>query len=460
MSFWDSLMKAFKQGGNNSYGSGGGSAGSLLRPKGYKRARSTGEGKPSNNRANRNRANRAASARYQGQANLQKKRAAAERNKPIPFTGRAVEPSDGGMGGGGYGDGSSALDDVMNQIANMSTPDVTIPQIDVASTLARMFDPQFKEIAKQEARTKKEGSANAKEIKAAYKALEESISKDDAKEIDKSYKQATKENNAAGKQAEESMSDAMKLQAEERRKDAQNLGIETALAQDSSAQNELAKGLKDAAESTKSQNSRLQELKKADEVLNRDAAQTAAFQGNESVSALKAQVADILAGLGERRSNTQSAKGEARLNLETQNQNAVTAAQAEQTKNYEAMLDAQAEMIKDAQGLDFDYAKLMSDREAENAKNNMRQYEIDTKAATQQEKNAAKNQTVLDQLAALRPGGLGTKSLQGVMSNMDSFYASGKGTWPDALQQYIKKYPKSARSIDAAKEYARIVGKR
>ena len=129
MSFWDSLINAFKQGGNNSYQAGGGSAGSMLRPKGYKKARSTSQGKPTNLKSGRDRANRAASRRYQGQANLHKKRVAAERNKSIPFTGRAVSSGGGGGDVGGYDDGSAALQDALNQIGSMRTPDVEIPQI-------------------------------------------------------------------------------------------------------------------------------------------------------------------------------------------------------------------------------------------------------------------------------------------------------------------------------------------
>lgn len=460
MSFWDSLMNAFKQGGNNSYGAGGGSAGSLLKPKGYKKARSTSQGKPSNNKANRDRSNRAASRRYQGQANLHKKRVAAERKKSIPFTGRAVSSGGGGGDVGGYDDGSAAMQEVLDQIGSMRTPDVEIPQIDVAKTLAGLFNPQFKAIDQEVGRTKKEGSRNSKEIKAAYKALEKSIDTEDAAEIKKSYKQATKENNSAGKSAEKSMTSAMKAQAAERRKDAESLGIETALAQDSGAQTELAKGISDAAKSTQSQNARLSELKKADEVLNRDAAQSAAFQGNESVSALKAQVAEVLAGLGTRRLDTKAARANKKLELQTQNQNAVNAGKDAQAKEAQAMMQAQVDLMKNAQDMGLENAKLQSRADIEEAKLANKRYEVDARYANGGSGNSKDKGSVLDQLVALRPGGLGAKSIQGVISNMDSFYASGKGTWSDAYKQYAKTYSKSERSKSAAREYLRLMGKR
>lgn len=382
--------------------------------------------------------------------------------KPIAFKGRAVGGSGGG-GGGDYGGGGEVEDymgDVMNQIAQMTTPNVSAQQIDVAKTLAGMYDPQFKAIANEVGRTKKEGKQNSAEIKAAYKALEESISVDDAKEINKSYKQATKENNNTGKAVSDSMAKAMSAQAAERRKDAQSLGIESALGQDSGAQEELAKGIADANKSTQAQNQRLSELKKSDQLLNRDSAQTAAFQGNESVSTLKSQVAEVLAGLSGRKLDTKAAKANTKLQLDTQNQQAVQAAQGQQSKDYETMMKAQTDLMKDAQDMQFDQAQMLNDNDQFNAKMANDRYKVDAKYANQQEKGPGKDSSVLEQLVAMSPGGLGAKSLQGVMSNMDSFYANGKGTWNDAYKQYAKTYKNSARSKDAAREYLRIIGKR
>lgn len=410
--------------------------------------------------------NKAWGDRYQKQADsLGAKRGP----KNWPGTkGKNDQPEDKGpmTGGGDYGGGDSSFEaqdymgDVMNQIAQMTTPSVTAQQIDIGKTLAGMYNPQFKAIANEVARTKDEGKENSAEIKAAYKALEQSISKDDAKAIDKSYKKATKDNSKEGAAVSDSMAKAMSAQAAERRKDAQNLGIESALGQDSGAQEELAKGIADAAKSTQSQNQRLSELKKADQQLNRDAASTAEFQGNESVSALKSQVAEVLAGLGTRRLDTKAAKANTRLQLETQNQQALQAAQGQQSEDFKEMLAAQTNLVKDAQNMQFDQAEMLNDNELQNQKLANDRYKTDAKYANEAEKGPGKDASVLEKLVAMSPGGLGAKSLQGVMSNMDSFYANGKGTWNDAYKQYAKTYKNSARSKDAAREYLRIIGKR
>lgn len=454
MSFWDSLLKAF---GSNAIGPTGG----YLVPQRYKKAAKRNGG---------SRSLKAQSARYTGQAKLYRKQQANKQLTPNRKKARKANFTGGPAGSlssmgedGGYGGGDMSA--AMDQIAQMTAPSVEVPQIDVEATLRRLFDPQFKAISDEESRTKSTGKKNTAEIQAAYKALERSISEDDAKEIKASYKEAAGANERTGQAVSNSINNAMKTQAEERRKDAQNLGIETALAQNSGAQQELAEGVADTGKATKAQNERLSELKAADEVLNRDAAQSARFSGNEAEATLKAQITDVLAGLATRRLDTKTAQANKRLDLETQNQNAVNAAKEMQAREQQAMLNSQVGMMKNAQDLQLQDAKMRNEADIERAKLANQRYIQDSKADTSRYKvdagaDGKGGGTILQQMISLRPGGLGAKSLQGVMANMDSFYGSGKGTWNDAFRQYQKRYKNSQRSLDAAKEYMRLMNKR
>lgn len=415
-------------------------------------------------KAKREAGTRAQGARYTAQAKAAGKKIHPSTGVYVPGVGYTK----GGAGGGGGVGGGDIFEDMLAQMglgANYQSPEFDVQQIDVAATLAAMFDPQFSAIKKAEGNAKSQHKKSDASVKAAFDALAKELKTEGTKSISQTYDKAEKDNTSTAKSVNKDLRNTISKQSREDMEMAAALGIASALDGESSGRGELNKAIADVSTSTKDANERLNELETIDKQANRDSITVAQLSGEGHRAELDKQVASILAGLGDRRVDTTTAKANKRADLEAQNQSAVNQANAMEAQAYQEWSKGQNDLAMSAAQMQLDRAKMQNDLDIAGLRSDTSIYGYDSRADTAMNSalsraaggsgsNSNKG-TPLQQLLAQKPEGLSTGNLMGIVNNLTDLNTTGD--WGKALAQYHTKYPKSQRSRRAAEEYVRLL---
>ena len=411
---------------------------------------------------------RAQGARYAAQA-----KAAGKKIHPSTGVYRRGSGYDNAVGGGGGGvGGGDAFEDILAQMglgANYESPKFDVQQIDVAATLAAMFNPQFAAIKKAEGNARSQHKKSDSAVKAAFDALAKELKTQGTKSISQTYDKAEKDNTSTAKAVNKNLQDTISKQSREDMEMAAALGVASALDKESSGRGELNKAIADISTSTKDANARLNELESIDKQANRDSITVAQLSGEGHRAELNKQVASILAGLGDRRLDTTTAKANKRAELEAQNQSAVNQANAMEAQAYQDWTKGQNELALNAAKMQLDRAKMQNDLDIAGIRSDTSIYGYDSRADTARNSAVAKassgggsgsgrgnsNQTALQKLLAQKPEGLSTSNIMGIVDNLTA--RNKNGNWDKALAKYYEDFPKSQRSKRAAAEYVRLL---
>lgn len=365
--------------------------------------------------------------------------------------------------GGGVGAGES-FEDILAQMgigSNYQAPSFDVQQIDVAATLAAMFDPQFAAITKAEGNAKNQHSKSDAAVKAAFDALAKELSTKGSKSITDTYDKAERDNTSTSQAITKDLQNTISTQSREDMEMAAALGIGSALDENSSGRGDLNKAIADVASSTKSANNRLNEFETIDKQLNQDSITVANLSGEGHRADLSKQVADILQGLDGRRVDTTTAKANKQADLEAQNQAAVNQANAMEAQSYQDWTKSQNDLMMNAAGMQMDRAKMQNDLDIAGIRADTSRYGYDSRADTAAQSAANKSssaktpQTALQNLLARKPEGLAPENVMGIVDNLTKFNTNGD--WDHALKNYHKAYPNSLRSKRVAEEYVRLL---
>lgn len=420
-------------------------------------------------KAKRDASNRAQSARYTAQAKAAGKKIHPSTGVYERGVGYLNAKKLGGGGGGAGGFGGESFEDILAQMGlggSYESPKFDVEQIDVAKTLAAMFDPQFGAIKKAESNAKGQHKKSDKAVKAAFDALAQELNTAGKKDIEQTYGKAKKDNASTSKSITKDLQNTVSRQSKEDMEMAAALGIGSALDENSSGRGDLNKAIADVASSTKSANNRLNEFESIDKQQNKDAITVANLSGEGHRADLNKQVAAILAGLDERRVDTTTAKANKRADLEAQNQAAVNQANAMEAQSYQDWTKSQNDLMMNAASMQMDRAKMQNDLDIAGLKADTSRYGYDSRADSAAQSamarasnssTAKKPQTALQELLAKKPEGLSSANIIGIVDNLTNL--NKNGDWDRALAAYYKKYPKSGRSKRAAAEYVRQLKK-
>lgn len=414
-------------------------------------------------KAKREAGTRAQGARYTAQAKAAGKKIHPSTGVYVPGVGYTKGGAGGGVGGG------DIFEDMLAQMglgANYESPKFDVQQIDVAATLAAMFDPQFAAIKKAEGNAKSQHKKSDASVKAAFDALAKELKTEGTKSISETYDKAEKDNTSTAKAVNKDLRNTISKQSREDMEMAAALGIASALDENSSGRGELNKAIADVSTSTKDANERLNELESIDKQANRDSITVAQLSGEGHRAELDKQVASILAGLGDRRVDTTTAKANKRADLEAQNQAAVNQANAMEAQAYQDWTKGQNELAMNAAQMQLDRAKMQNDLDIAGIRSDTSIYGYDSRADTAMNSalsrasggsgsNSNSNQSALQKLLAQKPEGLSANNIMGIVDNLTA--RNKNGNWDKALAQYYSDYPKSQRSKRAAAEYVRLL---